>query len=269
MDYRYLRAFIYTARFCSFSKAAEKLNIAQSAVSRQIKLLEDSIGVELIVRSSKKVILTKQGKDFYLAAENFDQISQEIFDREDKRELKIGILQGLLKNWFFPILDDYLNHHRRSLTIQVSEPIDLRKGLESGVFDIIFSTENIQSDLISSLKLFNEKLVLISTEKINRKKLSDYRWIVYGDKDYLYQTAGKKISSSIVQVESLKTIVELVTHGHGIAIVPDHILKKDHSLYIEQINMSQKSEIFMSTLNYKSMPIYIREMASIINKHNE
>ena len=58
MEYRYLKAFLLTAEHSSFSKAAQLLSIAQSAVSRQIKLLEESLGEELIIRSSKKVILT-------------------------------------------------------------------------------------------------------------------------------------------------------------------------------------------------------------------
>lgn len=62
MDYRYLKAFILTARNSSFSKAAEELKIAQSAVSRQIKLLEESVGEELIIRSSKKSSADSKGQ---------------------------------------------------------------------------------------------------------------------------------------------------------------------------------------------------------------
>ena len=62
LDYRYLRAFIVTARHLNFSRAADELNIAQSAVSRQIKLLEEGVGQQLIIRSSKKVILTEKGQ---------------------------------------------------------------------------------------------------------------------------------------------------------------------------------------------------------------
>lgn len=82
MDYRYLKAFILTAQHASFSKAAEILGIAQSAVSRQIKLLEDSLGEELIIRSSKKVLLTAKGKELYLTASNFDKAALQIFERK-------------------------------------------------------------------------------------------------------------------------------------------------------------------------------------------
>ena len=71
MDYRYLKAFLLTAEFSSFSRAAEILKIAQSAVSRQIKLLEETLGEELIIRSSKKVLLTAKGQQLYLVAKSF------------------------------------------------------------------------------------------------------------------------------------------------------------------------------------------------------
>ena len=44
VDYRYLKVFMLTAKHASFSKAAQELGIAQSAISRQIKLLEQSLG---------------------------------------------------------------------------------------------------------------------------------------------------------------------------------------------------------------------------------
>lgn len=264
MDYRYLKAFILTAHYSSFSKAAEKLNIAQSAVSRQIKLLEDSIDEELIIRSSKKVILTNKGQEFFMAAQQFDQIVDDIFSREDDRELRIGILQGLLKNWFRPILLQYLKTYQRNISIKVAGQNELRHDLEAGKYDLIFTTENIQSDLTSSLKLFNERLSLISTSEVNRKKLYEYRWIVYGDDDYLYQLSPKKRSQSIVKVESLQTIVELVKNDLGIAVVPNHILQNRNDLIVNEVTTLQKSEIFLSTLNFKSMPGHIREIAEIV-----
>ena len=71
MDFRYLKAFIATAENGSFSKAAEKLNIAQSAVSRQIRLLEDSIDQELILRSSKQLVLTPKGQEVLSLSRSF------------------------------------------------------------------------------------------------------------------------------------------------------------------------------------------------------
>ncbi len=263
MDYRYLKAFLLTAKHTSFSKAAEELNIAQSAVSRQIKLLEESLDEELIIRSSKRVLLTYKGQELFLAAQRFDQISADIFEREENKTLKIGILNGLLKKWYTPILVKYTKKYKRNIDIHIDDQPQLRKGIEEGKFDIIFSTDDIQSDLISSLKLFDEKLVLIGKSEINKKKLHEYRWIVFSEGDNLYRVSKKK-PQNVIRVDSIDTILNLVRNGVGIAAVPDHVLKKNENLKVYDLPSMNKSEIFMITLNYKRMPSYIKEMADIV-----
>ena len=254
-----------TAKYASFSRAAEELNIAQSAVSRQIKLLEDTLAEELIIRSSKKVMLSEKGKELYYAASNFEKTSLEIFQKEDQLPLSIGILEGLLKNWFTPIITEYLKSQNRDITIHVADLPVLRAGIEDGAFDVIFGTENIQSELVTSLKLFEEKLVLISKEEVNKKKLSDHRWIVFSNNDYLYKVSKTK-GKSIVMVDSFSTIIELVKNGLGIAIVPDHLVKHDKDLRIQDLQGLSSSLIYMSTLNYKKMPVRLKSLSAIIKK---
>lgn len=263
MDYRYVKAFVLTARHLSFSKAADLLKIAQSAVSRQVKLLEESIGEELIIRSSKKVVLTEKGKEFYSACEHFDRITDDIFNKEDTRQVKIGILDGLLKTWFGPILLKYYKKYTRNMYIHIDDQPELLKGIEQGHFDAIFSTENMQSDLVSSLKLFEEKLVLISKDEVNRKKLYDYRWIVYSEGDNLFKLS-KKRSEKIIVVENISTIIDLVKNGVGIAVVPDHVLKKSDNLIVEEISTLKSPGIFLTTLNYKNQPQFLKELLSVI-----
>ena len=61
MELRQLRYFVAVARFQSFSRAAEHLHVAQSAVSRQVQSLEEELGVVLIARGNKQVRLTEAG----------------------------------------------------------------------------------------------------------------------------------------------------------------------------------------------------------------
>ena len=263
MDYRYLKAFLLTAQFESFSKAAEALSIAQSAVSRQIKLLEEILGEELIIRSSKKIILTHKGEELFAAASHFDRMANDIFQKEDKRPLTVGILSGLLKNWFQPIIVRYYKKYERNLTIRIEDQPDLRKAIEEGKYDAIFSTENIQSELVTSLKLFDEKLVLISKNEINKRKLHEERWIVFGEDDHLFELS-KKRSERVITVDSISAIVGLVQSGIGIAVVPDHVLKKGNGLIISEMPGLSHSEIYLSTLNFRSHPAPIRELLDVI-----
>ncbi len=232
LDFRYLKAFMLTAKYASFSRAAEELNIAQSAVSRQIKLLEDTLAEELIIRSSKKVMLSEKGKELYYAASNFEKTSLEIFQKEDQLPLSIGILEGLLKNWFTPIITEYLKSQNRDITIHVADLPVLRAGIEDGAFDVIFGTENIQSELVTSLKLFEEKLVLISKEEVNKKKLSDHRWIVFSNNDYLYKVSKTNDKWAKVSVEGVKGFLAME--------YVDIEIKFDHAISIEEEQQAEE-----------------------------
>lgn len=254
-----------TAKYSSFSKAAEELNIAQSAVSRQIKLLEDSLQEELIIRSSKKVILSEKGKELYYASQSFEKTSLHIFQKEDQLPLTIGILDGLLKNWFTPLLTEYLKQQKRDVSVHIADMPLLKSGIEEGHYDVIFGTENIQSELVTSLKLFEEKLVLISKGEVNKKKLSEHRWIVFSSNDHLFKLSKIK-SSSIITIDSFSTIISLVKSDLGIAIVPDHLIKKEDQLKTHELTGLPSSQIYMCTLNYKKMPDRIQYLSQIIKK---
>lgn len=264
MDYRYLKAFVLTAENTSFSKAAEKLKIAQSAVSRQIKLLEESLEQELIIRSSKKVLLTQKGKELYLASKNFMQTTEDLFATESKKTIKIGVLHGLLENWLQDIIVRYYSSTAmNNLEIKIDNPTALRRDMEEGKYDIIFSVDNIQSELVTSLKLFDEKLVLISKAPVQMSKIHEYRWVVFSDKDYLFQL-NKKVSSQVLTVSSITSVVNLVKNNIGIAIVPDHVLGQDDDLIMTSITGGKKSKVFMTTLNYKVMPKHLEAIINLV-----
>lgn len=264
LDYRYLKAFMVTSKFLNFSKAAHELNIAQSAVSRQIKLLEESVGQQLIIRSSKKVLLTEKGEALVKELENFEGNLQNIFFGHMNKTIRVGILHGLLETWFNDVMVDFSKSSLHQLNVEVNSLENLKDKLHNGKYDIIFTTENIQSELVSSLKLFDEKMVLVSKNEINPKEADLYPWIVYSEQDHLFQLY-KKRSQKIVVVNSITTIQKLVNKGVGIAIVPDHTLDKNSSLKVYDLKLA-KQHIHLSSLNFKAMPEHIRSLVEMIKK---
>jgi len=68
MELRHLRYFIGVAEDLNFSRAAERLHVAQSALSRQVQDLEGELGVQLFVRDKRGVLLTTAGKTFLTEA---------------------------------------------------------------------------------------------------------------------------------------------------------------------------------------------------------
>ena len=265
LDYRYLRAFIVTARHLNFSRAADELNIAQSAVSRQIKLLEEGVGEQLIIRSSKKVILTEKGQSLLALLEKFEQDITQVFLGQGSRTLRVGILHGLLENWFNDVINDYCKQKGLSLIVEVRPIEHLREKLLSGAYDLVFSTENIQNELLSSLRLFDEKMLLISKAEINPKDAPNYPWVMYNENDHLMHLY-KKHSRQIIAVNSITAVVNLVKKGLGVAIVPDHLLKPADNLKTYEVKGLPKSGVFISTLNFQVLPEPLKGLVELIKK---
>src|SRR5262245_30705744 len=80
MDLRALKYVAEAARLGSITKAAARLHVAQPALSRQIRLLEEELGVILLLRHRRGVRPTKEGLDFVRSAEVLLRMAQQIRD---------------------------------------------------------------------------------------------------------------------------------------------------------------------------------------------
>lgn len=95
MNIRNLEYFIKVVDTNSFTKAAEELFISQSAISQQIKALEDELGFPLMIRNRKGFELTQAGKYLYIEGKNIIANIKEIenhatYISKNNKELKIG-----------------------------------------------------------------------------------------------------------------------------------------------------------------------------------
>jgi len=99
MELRHLRYFAAVAAHGSFSRAANQLHLTQPALSRQVKSLEDEIGVALIVRGQNTISLTSAGEDFYEEAKDIlarvDVAVRRIKTRPHGEKLRIGYVHSL------------------------------------------------------------------------------------------------------------------------------------------------------------------------------
>jgi DNA-binding transcriptional LysR family regulator len=115
MELRHLRYFVTVAAELSFTRAAARLRIAQPALSRQVRQLEDELGVALLTRSSRGARLTEAGHAFLAEARSLLTHSERAMraarQTEAAQVIKVGYIWGLFHSLVPPWLECFRRQH--------------------------------------------------------------------------------------------------------------------------------------------------------------
>jgi LysR family glycine cleavage system transcriptional activator len=151
-----LRAFESAARLSSLTHAAEELNVSQVAVSRQVRVLEEYLGIALFRRLHRGIELTREGKELYEGISNaFQDIgnaARRVSRRGRRNILSIQSYTTFSQRWLIPRLADF---HETNQGIEVR--------LSSSTAPVDFEAQNIDAAILSGHgdwpHLHSEKLV--------------------------------------------------------------------------------------------------------------
>ena len=115
LHFNSLRAFEAAARHLSFSRAADELAVTHSAVSHQVHLLEQMLGIDLFVRTNRGVVLTEAGQTLLpVLADSFDTIANTLdglITAPGQDHLKVTTTPTLAAKWLIPRLGDWRAAH--------------------------------------------------------------------------------------------------------------------------------------------------------------
>jgi LysR family transcriptional regulator, glycine cleavage system transcriptional activator len=109
-----LRAFEAAARHMSFTLAASELNVTQTAISHQIRRLEEELGVRLFIRRNRSLALTADAKDYLpgiRAAFNDLRLATDRLLRKDDNVLTISTIASFAAKWLLPRLTTFQDAH--------------------------------------------------------------------------------------------------------------------------------------------------------------
>jgi len=243
MELRHLRYFVAVAEELNFSRAAERLHIAQPPLSQQIRSLEKELGVQLFERNKHRVCLTEVGTLFLaevrqtlIQAERAIQTAQRASQGEIGR-LVIGFASSIAYSIFPDILRAFRERfpdveiilHELNTNLQTEE-------IDNGSIDLGFVHLPIVEDGLSLLTVLEEPMVvaipkthpLAGQTHIALPSLAGDRFILFpryvasGFYDQVLsacQQAG--FTPNVIQEAKLmQTIVCLVAGGMGVALVP-------------------------------------------------
>ncbi|MGB1109473.1 MAG: LysR substrate-binding domain-containing protein [Gammaproteobacteria bacterium] len=103
---RQLRAFEAVARLKNFSRAAEEMHVTQPSVSKQIRLLQEEIGLPLLEQIGKKIFLTEAGEELYITCadwlDNWNRFEQSIANLKGLKQGKLRIATVTTAKYFLP-----------------------------------------------------------------------------------------------------------------------------------------------------------------------
>ena len=249
MDWDKLRIFHAVAEAGSFTHAGETLNLSQSAISRQISALEQSINVPLFHRHARGLKLTEQGEDLYLTAHDvFHKVAMTVARLTESKEqaegpLKITTTVGFGSVWLTPRIKEFMDLYPE---IDVTITLDYDDhNLAMREADVaIRLTPPRQSDLVQRHLMNIHYKVYASPEYLQEhgmpktpEELDNHNLVTFGDEvgdqtdllpalNFLQGAGAKgKRRKPVLQVNNIYGIYRAVRSGVGIGALPDYFIE--------------------------------------------
>jgi LysR family transcriptional regulator, glycine cleavage system transcriptional activator len=254
-----LRAFEAAARSLSFTKAAEELLVTQGAISRQVRLLEEHLGVPLFKRLTRKVELTSEGEQYFLsvgkALDEVENATGRLRCDGRRQVITISVLPTISSFWLMPRLAAFSEAQGEAEVriINSIEPVDLQaKGADLAIrvgripgeefgpnhprieMDMVTDWRGIHSDLlfpdvlapICSQQLIDTNGPLTSVADLGRYRLIHVTTRRYAWHDWL-QANGSSLNpdQDALYFGHFFMAMEAARSGKGVAIVPTVLLR--------------------------------------------
>tara|TARA_B100000029_G_scaffold129667_1_gene123166 strand:+ start:2494 stop:3381 length:888 start_codon:yes stop_codon:yes gene_type:complete len=245
MDWNKLKTFYEVAVNKNISKASVKLNISQSAISRQIQDLEFDLKTLLFIRHQKGVRLTEQGENLFNAVNNINfsiaDFEKKLIDKKTKPtgKLTINTTVGFGSTWLTPRINKFANQYPDiDISILISdEEVDLTKRIADIAVRVKKPTQanlifkrfvNFHNHIYASSDYLQKNGIPRNTNDLDKHNLicfgsglpspiSNIDWILKVGKN-----KGKRIPK--FRVNSIYGISLAVENGSGLASIPDYMV---------------------------------------------
>lgn len=241
-----LRAFEAAGRHKSFTLAADELHVTPGAVSRQIKALEETLGISLFARNNREVRLTPESKEYLdgltEAFRRIDKSTSDLLDSRRERPLRIMCSMIVAARWLFPRLPRFLalhpNRHVSLTTALTPESLPI----DSDVTDLVIrlGTGQWPSYIRSHLLLPSEQIVICSPKLLERgpplRTVADLKnhTLLYSSLrpnawPRWFETAGIKAAefSNSIAFETSALAYEAAVEGMGVALGEIALISED------------------------------------------
>ncbi|MEO2213114.1 LysR family transcriptional regulator [Paenibacillus amylolyticus] len=250
MEIRQLKTFWTLASTCSFSQTAELLSYVPSTITMQIKSLEEELGVKLLDRLGKKVVLTDAGQQFLpYATKILNDVEEAKCISSQHGELAGTVVIGadeVLCAYLLPALFKRFraDYPRVRLLFRPLSGQELKSSLREGHADVVFvldepmNSKDLHSEflkdetfqmVVSPDHMLASRSALVIDDFHKQHFLLTEKNCSY--RTYFDQSITKKGADALTELEfhSVEAIKQCVVAGLGIALLPEMALKKELS----------------------------------------
>lgn len=239
IDLELYKIFYVVAENKNITKASEKLNISQPAVTKHIKNLEDQLGTPLFIRTKKGVILNEYGEKIFLKVKQainlLEDSEKEIneVNKLHKGTIKIGISTTLTRKYLLKHIQSFHKLYPNIIIDIYTDPTkDLIKKLKVGNIDLIISKfpkhmdYDLNYDKIGETKyIFVANKKYFNIEKLLAKDIPNYPILLQNFPANSRESAEKYFKENNISIEprmniaSSNLLIDFICMGYGIGYV--------------------------------------------------
>lgn len=246
MKIRNLDTFYWVATLRNFRAAAKHLYLTQPAISARIQVLEQDLGVEVLVRDTKKAELTPAGRRLLPYAEQLMQLDQSVVDAfsntvKVEQTIRLGSSETIVASW----LPDFLSHYSKmrpsmNFDLTVDATNNLRDALVAREIDLAFLMGPVAEASIENIELCSYEVVLAATPEIESQKkvwtlkdVAQMTILTFSSNTRPYRNLKEMIAphangeAKITSSASLGAISRLAQASYGICALPKTTIQPD------------------------------------------
>ncbi len=243
MDIRPLRYLVTVADLGSFTLAAERLGVAQPAVSMSIRNMEKQMGLSLLDRGEKRVKPTAEGAILLVHARRIlDEVEAAELALNEARgltkgEVRIGI-PSMLGSYYFPPILMAFKHRHQSLNLAVFEDgtRSIQKKIREGDLDVgVIVADRVPKDL-EAAPFLQEEMVVAEQKSVSFADFFEEELVLFKEgyfhREFIDRVCEKSGSTPKVAFESnlIPLTKSIVRQGFGITVFLKMVLKDEPDL---------------------------------------
>lgn len=264
MELRQLKSFLKIVELQSFSKAAKALGYSQSALSIQIRELEEELGVKLFDRLGRQIIITQPGEELAQRAQAILHQTQEIENlwqnRPPAETLHLGMIDSLCEAWMPQVMEYFAKYYPEiHVTITINSPSVLLEALDHNRVDLVYILDKplynpkwnrVLSEKESIVFVGSRDNPLVWRNEVTLPELMSQRFFLTEKADNYrlsldqYLAARQLSLKPFLEVGDTGFILNLVQRNLGLSFLPQYVV--ENSQYRDRLKVIHVKGFHMS-----------------------